>query len=39
MMWDSLMPFLDYRSVMFGVNDSTENPIGGTRGEIGAAAA
>jgi hypothetical protein len=37
MMWDSLMPFLDYRSVMFGVNDSTENLIGGSRGEIGAA--
>ena len=36
MMWDSLMPFLDYRSVMFGVNDSTENLIGGSRGEIGA---
>ncbi|HEX9046856.1 MAG TPA: heparinase II/III family protein, partial [Verrucomicrobiae bacterium] len=36
MMWDSLIPFLDYRSVMFGVNDSTENLIGGARGEIGA---
>jgi len=36
MMWDSLMPFLDYRSVMFGVNDSTENAIGGSRDEIGA---
>ena len=36
MMWDSLMPFLDYRSVMFGVNDSTENAIGGSRSEIGA---
>lgn len=36
MMWDSLMPFLDYRSVMFGVNDSTENLISGTRREIGA---
>ncbi|HEY5346449.1 MAG TPA: hypothetical protein VIK62_08910, partial [Verrucomicrobiae bacterium] len=36
MMWDSLMPFLDYRSVMFGVNDSTENSIGGSRDEIGA---
>jgi hypothetical protein len=35
MMWDSLMPFLDYRSVMFGVNDSTENAIGGSRDEIG----
>jgi hypothetical protein len=36
MMWDSLMPFLDCRSVMFGVNDSTENLIGGPRNEIGA---
>ena len=35
MMWDSLLPFLDYRSVMFGVNDSTENAIGGPRTEIG----
>jgi hypothetical protein len=35
MMWDSLLPFLDYRAVMIGVNDSTENIIGGTRGEIG----
>lgn len=35
MMWDSLLPFLDYRAVMFGVNDSTENVIGGTRTEIG----
>jgi hypothetical protein len=37
MMWDSLLPFLDYRSVMFGVNDSTENVISGPRTEIGAA--
>jgi hypothetical protein len=37
MMWDSLLPFLDYRSVMIGVNDSTENIIGGTRSEIGGA--
>ena len=37
MMWDSLLPFLDYRSVMFGVNDSTESIIGGTRTEIGGA--
>jgi len=36
-MWDSLLPFLDYRSVMFGVNDSTENIIGGTRTEVGGA--
>jgi len=37
MMWDSLLPFLDYRSVMIGVNDSTENIIGGPRTEIGGA--
>ncbi|HTL72965.1 MAG TPA: hypothetical protein VL863_06640 [bacterium] len=35
MMWDSLLPFLDYRSVMIGVNDSTENIVGITRNEIG----
>lgn len=35
-MWNSLLPFLDYRGVMFGVNDSTENKIGGHRPEIGA---
>lgn len=34
MMWNSLIPFLDYRSVMFGVNDSTENLISGVRMEI-----
>jgi hypothetical protein len=37
MMWDSLLPFLDYRSVMIGVNDSTENLVGGPRSEIGGA--
>jgi hypothetical protein len=36
-MWDSLLPFLDYRSVMIGVNDSTESIVGGTRTEIGGA--
>jgi hypothetical protein len=35
MMWDSLLPFIDYRGVMFGVNDSTENRVTGSRGEIG----
>jgi hypothetical protein len=35
MMWNSLLPFLDYRSVMIGVNDSTENIVGGLRNEIG----
>jgi hypothetical protein len=38
MMWDSLLPFLDYRSVMIGVNDSTENMVGGARAEIGGVA-
>lgn len=38
MMWDSLLPFLDDRSVMIGVNDSTESFVGGTRTEIGGAA-
>jgi len=35
MMWDSLLPFLDYRSVMIGVNDSTENIVAVNRTEIG----
>ena len=35
LMWDSLLPFIDYRGVMFGVNDSTENLVTGTRAEIG----
>jgi len=35
MMWDSLLPFIDYRGVMFGVNDSTENKVTGARYEIG----
>jgi hypothetical protein len=35
-LWNSLLPFLDYRGVMFGVNDSTENKVGGYRHEIGA---
>jgi hypothetical protein len=35
-LWNSLLPFLDYRGVMFGVNDSTENKVGGHRSEIGA---
>jgi hypothetical protein len=26
-LWDSLIPFLDWRGVMFGVNDSTENNV------------
>jgi hypothetical protein len=35
MMWDSLLPFVDYRGVMFGVNDSTENKVPGPRVELG----
>jgi hypothetical protein len=34
MMWDSLLPFIDYRGVMFGVNDSTENLVTGNRTEV-----
>ncbi|HTV75863.1 MAG TPA: hypothetical protein VMD57_02605, partial [Candidatus Baltobacteraceae bacterium] len=34
MMWDSLLPFIDYRGVMFGVNDSTENRVTGYRTEV-----
>ncbi|MEO7101083.1 MAG: hypothetical protein ABI162_17130 [Luteolibacter sp.] len=30
-MWDGLLPFLDWRGVMFGVNDSTENSVVGPR--------
>jgi hypothetical protein len=37
MMWGSLLPFIDYRGVMFGVNDSTENQVTGPRYEIGGA--
>ena len=28
-LWNSLLPFLDYRGVMFGVNDSTERQFAG----------
>jgi hypothetical protein len=31
-MWDALIPFLDYRGVMFGVNDSTEMAMAGEWG-------
>ncbi|MBW8780595.1 MAG: alginate lyase family protein [Verrucomicrobia bacterium] len=33
-LWNSLLPFLDYRGVMFGVNDSTEARVGGHRTEV-----
>jgi hypothetical protein len=29
MMWNSLLPFADWRGVMFGVNDATERQVGG----------
>ena len=33
-MWNSLLPFLDWRGVMFGVNDSTESVVAGNRTEV-----
>ena len=33
-MWNSLLPFLDWRGVMFGVNDSTESQVAGNRTEV-----
>jgi hypothetical protein len=33
-LWNSLLPFIDYRGVMFGVNDSTENQVTGNRAEV-----
>jgi hypothetical protein len=33
-MWNSLLPFLDWRGVMFGVNDSTESQVTGNRTEV-----
>jgi hypothetical protein len=33
-LWNSLLPFIDYRGVMFGVNDSTENMVTGNRTEV-----
>jgi len=35
-MWNSLLPFLDWRGVMFGVNDSTESQVTGYRTEVSA---
>jgi hypothetical protein len=34
-LWNGLLPFLDWRGVMFGVNDSTENKVTGNRTEVG----
>jgi hypothetical protein len=33
-LWNSLLPFINYRGVMFGVNDSTENLVTGNRTEV-----
>ena len=33
-MWNGLLPFLDWRGVMFGVNDSTENSVVGPRAGV-----
>jgi hypothetical protein len=33
-LWNSMLPFIDYRGVMFGVNDSTENSVTGARREV-----
>jgi hypothetical protein len=33
-LWNGLLPFLDYRGIMFGVNDSTENKVAGYRTEV-----
>jgi len=33
-MWDAMIPFLDYRGVMFAVNDATETRVGGDRLEL-----
>jgi hypothetical protein len=33
-LWNSLLPFISYRGVMFGVNDSTENQVTGNRTEV-----
>ncbi|MDF7799286.1 hypothetical protein P4C99_07405 [Pontiellaceae bacterium B1224] len=33
-MWDAMIPFLDYRGVMFAVNDATEMKVTGDRYEL-----
>ncbi|BCU78152.1 hypothetical protein llg_28670 [Luteolibacter sp. LG18] len=33
-MWNGLLPFLDWRGVMFGVNDSTESSVVASRGGV-----
>lgn len=34
-LWNSLVPFINYKGVMFGVNDSAENVVTGDRTEAG----
>jgi hypothetical protein len=34
-MWDALPRFADFNGLMFGLNDSTERPLTGTRTEVG----
>jgi Alginate lyase len=36
-MWDALPPFGDYRGIIFGINDTTEKPLAGSRVEVGGA--
>ena len=33
-LWNSLIPFVDYRGVMLGINDSTENRVAGSAFDI-----
>jgi hypothetical protein len=33
-LWNGLLPFIDYRGVIFGVNDSTEARVAGNRTEV-----
>lgn len=34
MLWDSLLPYYDYRGVIFGINDSTESKFEGISGNL-----
>ena len=33
-LWDGLLPFINYKGVMFGVNDSSESVVTGNRAEV-----
>jgi hypothetical protein len=35
-LWNGLLPFIDYRGVLFGINDSTERQVAVHRTEVGA---